>query len=295
MINVAEPDEGHGRHRRLRRRPGSSRENTGRSQASLAAEACVAALRESGLGAADVDGICGSTPSAPHVQAMLGIPEVTWFANPMIPFVNHLAAAVSAVAAACATPCSPTTPHTGCHGTPARREGPVPPHVRRAAHCRSTGLPTTCRARSATPPGPRGTCTSSTCAANTSGYVAVNDRTQRRSQPRSRDARADDDGRLPRRADDPLAAVPARHGRRRRRRRRVRHHDRRAGPRPAAAAGARRCGCTGHDRQERRGPGARPRAARPAGDRAGAAAPRATSGSTTATCTSLTTGSRSSR
>ena len=73
--------------------------NTGRSQASLAAEACVAALRESGLGAADVDGICGSAPSAPHMQAMLGIPEVTWFANPMIPFVNHLAAAVSAVAA----------------------------------------------------------------------------------------------------------------------------------------------------------------------------------------------------
>ena len=33
------------------------------------------------------------------MQAMLGIPEVTWFANPMIPFVNHLAAAVSAVAA----------------------------------------------------------------------------------------------------------------------------------------------------------------------------------------------------
>ena len=29
---------------------------------------------------------------------MLGIPEVTWFANPMIPFVNHIAAAVSAVA-----------------------------------------------------------------------------------------------------------------------------------------------------------------------------------------------------
>ena len=28
---------------------------------------------------------------------MLGIPQVTWFANPMIPFGNHLAAAVSAV------------------------------------------------------------------------------------------------------------------------------------------------------------------------------------------------------
>lgn len=73
--------------------------NTGRSQASLAAEACIKVLRECGLGPRDVDGICGSAPSAPHLQAMLGIPEVTWFANPAIPFVNHVAAAVSAVAA----------------------------------------------------------------------------------------------------------------------------------------------------------------------------------------------------
>src|SRR4051812_6047477 len=72
--------------------------NTGRSQASLAAEACIKVLRECGLGREDVDGICGSAPTAPAVQAMLGIPEVTWFANPPIPFVNHLAAAVSAVA-----------------------------------------------------------------------------------------------------------------------------------------------------------------------------------------------------
>jgi len=72
--------------------------NSGRSQASLAAEACIKVLRECGLGPGDVDGICGSAPSAPHVQAMLGIPEVTWFANPMLPFVNHVAAAVSAVA-----------------------------------------------------------------------------------------------------------------------------------------------------------------------------------------------------
>jgi acetyl-CoA acetyltransferase len=72
--------------------------NTDRSQASLAAEACIKVMRECGLGRQDVDGICGSAPSAAHVQAMLGIPEVTWFANPMIPFVNHIAAAVSAVA-----------------------------------------------------------------------------------------------------------------------------------------------------------------------------------------------------
>ncbi len=71
--------------------------NTGRSQASFVAEACTKVLRECGLTAADVDGICGTLPAAPAVQSMLGIPEVTWFANPMIPFVNHLAAAASAV------------------------------------------------------------------------------------------------------------------------------------------------------------------------------------------------------
>lgn len=72
--------------------------NTPRSQASLAAEACVRVMRECGLSAADVDGICGSSPSAPVVQSMLGIPEVTWFANPSIPFVSHVAAAAAAVA-----------------------------------------------------------------------------------------------------------------------------------------------------------------------------------------------------
>ncbi len=71
--------------------------DSGRSQASLAAEACTAVLRECGLTAADVDGLCGSEPAAPAVQSMLGIPEVTWFANPVIPFVNQVAAAASAV------------------------------------------------------------------------------------------------------------------------------------------------------------------------------------------------------
>ena len=76
---------------------GFSAYNTGRSQASLVAEACTKVLRECGLTAADVDGICGSMPAASTVQSMLGIPEVTWFANTMIPFVNQLAAAASAV------------------------------------------------------------------------------------------------------------------------------------------------------------------------------------------------------
>ena len=54
-------------------------------------------LRDTGLTAADVDGICGSMPSAEVHPGGLGIPEITWFANPPIPFVNQFAAAMAAV------------------------------------------------------------------------------------------------------------------------------------------------------------------------------------------------------
>jgi acetyl-CoA acetyltransferase len=71
--------------------------NTERSPASLALEACVAVLRDSGLSRDDVDGICGSIPPAPDIQAALGIPDIRWFANPIIPFGNHMVEAVAAV------------------------------------------------------------------------------------------------------------------------------------------------------------------------------------------------------
>ena len=72
--------------------------NTDRSQLSYATQACIAALRAAGLGAADVDGIIGSSnPSATELQQALGIPAITYFANPPIPLGNQLAAAVAAV------------------------------------------------------------------------------------------------------------------------------------------------------------------------------------------------------
>jgi acetyl-CoA acetyltransferase len=72
--------------------------NTAVSQLGYAAEACIAAIRAAGLTAADVDGIVGSsTPSAAELQLTLGIPKVTYFANPPIPLMNGLAAAVGAV------------------------------------------------------------------------------------------------------------------------------------------------------------------------------------------------------
>ena len=77
---------------------GMTPRNTGRSQLSLAAEAAVKVLRELGLSAVDIDGICGSTPPAREMASALGLTEVTWFAEPAIPFLNHVASAVGAVA-----------------------------------------------------------------------------------------------------------------------------------------------------------------------------------------------------
>jgi acetyl-CoA acetyltransferase len=72
--------------------------NTRRTQLSYAVEAAVAAIRSAGLTARDVDGIIGSAnPPAWVLQQALGIPEVTFFANPGIPFVNQLSMAVAAV------------------------------------------------------------------------------------------------------------------------------------------------------------------------------------------------------
>lgn len=71
--------------------------NLQRSQTSLAAEACIDVIRKCGLTAADIDGMCGSSPNVEILQSTLGIPEVTWSGNPMIPMVDHFATAAAAV------------------------------------------------------------------------------------------------------------------------------------------------------------------------------------------------------
>ena len=75
-----------------------SRDSQGGTAGSLVVDACIAALRDAGLGAGDVDGICGSMVSAQYVQAALGIPQVTWFANPPAVIGNQVVAATAAVA-----------------------------------------------------------------------------------------------------------------------------------------------------------------------------------------------------
>jgi len=73
------------------------RDREGCTPGSLVIDAAVAAIRDAGLGAADIDGICGSTVAAGYVQAALGIPTVSWFANPASVIGNQLVAAVAAV------------------------------------------------------------------------------------------------------------------------------------------------------------------------------------------------------
>ena len=76
-----------------------ARNRHGATPGSLVLEASIEAIRDAGLGAGDIDGICGSTVAAQYVQAALGIPEVRWFANPQSVIGNQMVAAVSAVVA----------------------------------------------------------------------------------------------------------------------------------------------------------------------------------------------------
>jgi acetyl-CoA acetyltransferase len=75
-----------------------SRDRPGGTPGALVLDACIDALGDAGLGPGDVDGICGSMVSAQYVQAALGIPEVTWFANPPAVIGNQIVAATAAVA-----------------------------------------------------------------------------------------------------------------------------------------------------------------------------------------------------
>ena len=84
----------------------------GRSSAALALEASREALRDAGLTAKDVDGICGTNlgggymPSVPAtlLQRGLGIPALTWHTNISIPTSFLLIEAMNAVfSGACTT------------------------------------------------------------------------------------------------------------------------------------------------------------------------------------------------
>jgi acetyl-CoA acetyltransferase len=64
-----------------------TRDDPGRSIAAITVDACVEAVRDAGLTASDIDGVCGSLAvSDVEMQLALGLPEVRWSVNHRIPF-----------------------------------------------------------------------------------------------------------------------------------------------------------------------------------------------------------------
>ena len=67
---------------------------------SLALEACIAAIRAAGIDRAEINGLIGAFPQ--YVQSALGIPHLTYWNGPGIPFLATIANAVGAVASGAA-------------------------------------------------------------------------------------------------------------------------------------------------------------------------------------------------
>ena len=63
--------------------------------ASLALDACVAAIKDAGIDAAEINGLVGANPT--YIQSSLGIPHLTYWNGPGIPFVSAIANAMDAV------------------------------------------------------------------------------------------------------------------------------------------------------------------------------------------------------
>ncbi|MFI5041733.1 MAG: thiolase C-terminal domain-containing protein, partial [Acidimicrobiales bacterium] len=76
---------------------GFARDAGARSELSLAAEAAVAAVGDAGLGAADIDGVCGTSIPAHQMVAALGLPNVTWYGNASLPVGFGIVDAMSAI------------------------------------------------------------------------------------------------------------------------------------------------------------------------------------------------------
>jgi acetyl-CoA acetyltransferase len=74
---------------------GFSRNQGEVTPASLALEACTAAMRDAGVSAADINGVVGANPQ--YIQSSLGIPHLTYWNGPGIPFVSAIANAMNAV------------------------------------------------------------------------------------------------------------------------------------------------------------------------------------------------------
>jgi acetyl-CoA acetyltransferase len=68
-----------------------------RSRDGLGLQAAVRAVRDAGLGPDDIDGVCGTNPSAPAIAAGLGLRHVRFFGNQVPPIAFSLMAAAAAI------------------------------------------------------------------------------------------------------------------------------------------------------------------------------------------------------
>jgi acetyl-CoA acetyltransferase len=76
---------------------GFTRESGSRSRDALVAQACIAAVLDAGVTKQDVDGVCGTLPTAARVVSMLGLPEVTHYVNQPPPMVFTIVDAMNAI------------------------------------------------------------------------------------------------------------------------------------------------------------------------------------------------------
>ncbi|HSS11664.1 MAG TPA: thiolase family protein [Acidimicrobiales bacterium] len=79
--------------------------DAGRTATAMVVDACIGAIRDAGLTGADIDGISGSHIAPAYaIQAALGLPSITWWCNPIIPFQHQVVEAMNAVyAGICST------------------------------------------------------------------------------------------------------------------------------------------------------------------------------------------------
>jgi acetyl-CoA acetyltransferase len=81
-----------------------TRSDVGKSVGGITVDACLEAIRDSGLQPSDIDGICGSLlVSDVELQLALGLPAVRWSVNHRVPFGFQLQESVNAVFAGACT------------------------------------------------------------------------------------------------------------------------------------------------------------------------------------------------
>ena len=116
------------------------RDGGGKTATGLACEAARGAIRAAGLSAGDIDGIGGTSVPTATVQAALGIPSVSWWANSVPPFTLVLGQAVNAVfSGACTTALVYHSTYRGMGASATAATDPFRRHATGDAHGHNVG------------------------------------------------------------------------------------------------------------------------------------------------------------